>query len=72
VAFDDYDGPNEFEPQTKFLEKKFTSVEDPATGKPKEIYTHITCATNTENVKVVFDAVKDFILNKALAGSGLI
>jgi len=72
VAFDDYTGPNEFEPMTKFLEKKFTNVEDPATGKPKEIYTHVTCATNTENVKVVFEAVKDFILNKALAGSGLI
>jgi len=72
VAFDDYNGPNDFESSTKFLEKKFMSVEDPMTGKMKEIYTHITCATNTENVKVVFDAVKDFILNKALASSGLI
>jgi len=72
VAFDDYDGPSEFEPSAKFLENKFVSVDDPATGKQKEIYPHITCATNTENVKVVFDAVKDFILNKALAGSGLI
>jgi len=72
VAFDDYDGPNDYESSTQFLERKFTEVEDPTTGKPKEIYTHITTATNTENVKVVFEAVKDFILNKALAGSGLI
>eukprot|EP01123_Difflugia_compressa_P004066 TRINITY_DN1540_c0_g1_i1.p1 TRINITY_DN1540_c0_g1~~TRINITY_DN1540_c0_g1_i1.p1 ORF type:complete len:354 (+),score=51.71 TRINITY_DN1540_c0_g1_i1:59-1120(+) len=72
VAFPDYDGPNDFESSTQFIQKKFVSVEDPTTGKPKEIYTHVTCATNTENVKVVFEAVKDFILNRALTGSGLI
>jgi len=72
VAFSDYTGANDFDSSTEFLKKKFTNVEDPVTGKPKEIYTHITCATNTENVKLVFEAVKDFILNKALAGSGLI
>jgi len=72
TAFADYDGPNDFESSTKYLEKIFTNVIDPATGKQKEIYSHITCATNTENVRVVFDAVRDFILNKALQGSGLV
>jgi GTPase SAR1 family protein len=72
TAFPDYDGPNDFESQTRFLEKTFTNVIDPTTGSPKEIYTHVTCATNTENVRVVFEAVRDFILNKALQGSGLV
>jgi len=72
VAFPEYDGPNDFESSTRFLENTFTSVIDPTTGQPKEIYTHITCATNTENVRVVFDAVRDFILNKALQISGLV
>uniref|UniRef100_A0A6B2L875 Uncharacterized protein n=1 Tax=Arcella intermedia TaxID=1963864 RepID=A0A6B2L875_9EUKA len=71
TAFPDFPGPDEFDASSKFIEGKFTKVDDPVTGKPKEIYTHVTCATNTENVKVVFDAVKDFILNKALAGTGL-
>jgi len=72
VAFPDYDGPNDFESSARFLEKTFTNVVDPTTGKQKEIYAHVTCATNTENVRVVFEAVRDFILNKALQGSGLI
>ncbi len=37
----------------------------------KIIYCHITCATDTNNVKVVFEAVKDTVLQKALKDSGL-
>jgi guanine nucleotide-binding protein G(i) subunit alpha len=36
----------------------------------KEIYTHITCATDTKNVEVVFNACKDIILKSNLHGSG--
>jgi len=72
VAFPEFEGGSDFDASTQFLVSKFTDVEDPVSQKPKEIYSHITCATNTENVKVVFEAVKDSILNKALAGSGLI
>jgi len=36
----------------------------------KEIYHHITCATDTENVKTVFNACKDIILKSNLKGSG--
>jgi len=72
VAFPDYDGPNDFESSVSFLEKTFTDMIDPTTGQPKAIYTHVTCATNTENVRIVFYAVRDFIINRALQGSGLI
>jgi len=37
---------------------------------PKEIYSHITCATDTKNVEVVFNACKDIILKSNLHGSG--
>jgi len=47
---------------SKFLEKK--------QQKTKDIYTHVTCATDTENVKVVFDASKDIILKFNLEASG--
>jgi hypothetical protein len=36
----------------------------------KEIYHHITCATDSENVKTVFNACKDIILKSNLKGSG--
>jgi len=39
-----------------------------ATG--KEIYHHITCATDSDNVKTVFNACKDIILKSNLKGSG--
>jgi hypothetical protein len=36
----------------------------------KEIYHHVTCATDTGNIKVVFNAAKDIILKDNLRGSG--
>lgn len=36
----------------------------------KEIYHHVTCATDTSNIKVVFNACKDIILKDNLRGSG--
>lgn len=39
--------------------------------KNKDIYTHVTCATDTENVKVVFNASKDIILKFNLEASDL-
>lgn len=37
----------------------------------KEIYSHMTCATDTENVKFVFDAVTDIIIKENLKDCGL-
>lgn len=37
----------------------------------KEIYTHITCATDTNNIQFVFDAVTDVIIANNLRGCGL-
>jgi hypothetical protein len=38
----------------------------------KEIYTHVTCATDTDNIAIVFDAVKDIIIRKSLGEAGLV
>lgn len=38
----------------------------------KEVYHHITCATDTENVGTVFNACKDIILKGNLKGSGFL
>lgn len=36
----------------------------------KEIYSHVTCATDSQNVAVVFNACKDIILKQNIKGSG--
>ena len=37
----------------------------------KEIYCHQTCATDTNNIQFVFDAVTDVIIANNLRGCGL-
>ena len=37
----------------------------------KEIYRHQTCATDTNNIQFVFDAVTDVIIANNLRGCGL-
>ena len=38
----------------------------------KQIYPHVTCATDTGNVAAVFDAVKDIIIRRSLGDAGLV
>jgi len=37
----------------------------------KEIYTHHTCATDTNHIKIVFDIVKDIVVKRGLQRAGL-
>jgi len=68
VCFSDYKGGKNFESAKEFIKEKFLAQN--ATPK-KHIYVHFTCATDTGNVKVVFNAVKDIVLHKVLDDSGL-
>jgi len=52
---------------TEFFLKLFTNRNF---RKSKEVYHHITCATDTSNIKVMFSATKDIILKRNLRGSG--
>jgi len=67
--FDDYDGGKDFEKATAWLNKKFTSVNK---NPEKPIYVHVTCATDTSNIKFTFNAVEELILYETLAGNGLV
>jgi len=69
VCFSDYKGGNEYTAAAEFLTHKFKKL-NRRTG--REIYTHTTCATDTENVKVVFKAVRETLINKAMARGALI
>eukprot|EP00026_Physarum_polycephalum_P008575 Phypoly_transcript_08663.p1 GENE.Phypoly_transcript_08663~~Phypoly_transcript_08663.p1 ORF type:complete len:358 (+),score=63.37 Phypoly_transcript_08663:225-1298(+) len=69
VCFEDYTGPNSFDEGIKFISKKFLAVNQ---NVDKNIYIHVTCATDTEQVEAVFNAVKDIILRAALYGAGIL
>jgi guanine nucleotide-binding protein G(i) subunit alpha len=77
VRNDDFCGPfaedpdankNEvIEAATKHTLDKFLQVKRDT---EKEIYHHVTCATDTKNIEVVFNASKDIILRANLVESG--
>lgn len=70
VGFDDYEGPaNDYDCGCEFFREKFESRNRQV---DKEIYTHVTCATDTNNISHVFNAVKDIILKQSLRDGGLI
>jgi len=67
--FPDFTGKNEFEPAWTYFAKKFCGKSaDPN----KQIYTHVTCATDDQNVMYVFNSVKDTVVRKGLIKSGLL
>jgi len=55
-----------YDAASNFLKQEFVAKNK----QNKEIYTHITCATDTKNVEIVFNACKDIILKGNLSGSG--
>jgi hypothetical protein len=67
VCFPEYKGGADFERACAFTKAKFESLnKQPLT---KSIYPHVTCATDTEAVSLVFAAVKDTLLTQALRES---
>jgi len=68
VAFPDYTGGKNYEAASEYIKKAFLAqTENPK----KAVYSHFTCATDTQNVSVVFNAVKDIILNDTLTEAGM-
>ncbi|KAJ6245490.1 guanine nucleotide-binding protein g(o) subunit alpha [Anaeramoeba flamelloides] len=67
VCFPDYkDGLDEKKSReyikNKFIEKNL--------NKNKEVYSHFTCATDTSNIKFVFESIKDIILSNMVKTIG--
>ena len=61
-------GPNEYYAATAYIQSQFEALNKSIN---KEIYTHMTCATDTNNIQFVFDAVTDTIIANNLRGCGL-
>lgn len=64
-----HQGPNTYEDAGNYIKIQFLDLN--LRRDVKEIYSHMTCATDTENVKFVFDAVTDIIIKENLKDCGL-
>jgi len=69
VWLPDYSGPNTYDACVAFLTALFTEKNKVP---KKQIYTHVTCATDTDNIAAVFNAVKDIIIRQSLNEAGLL
>ncbi|KFO18569.1 Guanine nucleotide-binding protein G(t) subunit alpha-1 [Fukomys damarensis] len=69
ICFPDYGGPNTYEDAGNYIKVQFLELN--MRRDVKEIYSHMTCATDTQNVKFVFDAVTDIIIKENLKDCGL-
>ena len=69
VCFPDYTGDDSYEAGVEYLQEQF---EMKNRNSDKQVYTHVTCATDTDNIGAVFNAVKDIIIRKSLNEAGLV
>lgn len=63
VCFSEYQGGLDYDAGCEFLKEKFKSLNR---QQGKLVYMHITCATDTENIKFVFNATRDVVLQDQL------
>jgi len=64
-----YAGKNDFEGVSGYFQEKFLEQN---LNPSRTVYVHVTCATNKENVNLVFQTVKDIVLKESLMTGGLI
>ena len=64
ICFPEYTGENEYNEAAEYVREQFENQNKHADT--KEIYTHFTCATDTGNVRFVFDVVSDVLMRKIL------
>jgi len=71
ICFPEYEGGNTFQETVEYISQKF---KDQISSKrdTKSIYSHVTCATDQNNVKKVFDDVQHAVVTNALRHNGLI
>jgi len=67
-AFPDYDGGLDLKKAREFLTNKYLSLNH---TESKNIFHHITTATNTENIRTVFKDVTNIIISQSFSSSGL-
>lgn len=69
ICFPEYRGRNTSEDAGAYIQQKFENLNK--RRDVKEVYTHFTCATDTNNVQFVFEAITDIIIKNNLRDCGL-
>jgi len=69
VCFPAYNGGCDYNKAVQYIENEFKKLNQ--RSDVKQVYAHHTCATDTNNVKFVFDAIRDIILQGNLRDSGI-
>ena len=69
TLFSFFSGPNSYEDAAAYIQMKFENLNKRKDA--KEVYTHFTCATDTNNIAFVFDAITDIIIKNNLKDCGL-
>jgi hypothetical protein len=64
VCFPEYTGGLNYDRGIEFIRSKFLNSNRNADE--KQIYPHVTCATDTQQIKFVFDAVASILLDTAM------
>jgi len=65
--FPQYEGKQNFDEASQFIQQTFVDLNQ---NPEKEIYSHITCATNTDNIRSVLDDVQSIVLQTILSKHG--
>ncbi|KAI8974432.1 guanine nucleotide binding protein, alpha subunit [Pilobolus umbonatus] len=68
-VFADYIGSNTFDDSANYIVNRILSLNH---SKSKQIYTHFTCATDTQQIKFVMAAVNDIVIQDCLRDVGLL
>jgi len=67
ICFPEYSGANTVDATKSFIAEQYTNR---IRQQDRSFYTHFTCATNTDNIKIIFRSVQDILLKIVLTISG--
>uniref|UniRef100_A0A914XCM7 Uncharacterized protein n=1 Tax=Plectus sambesii TaxID=2011161 RepID=A0A914XCM7_9BILA len=70
TCFPDYKGKNSYESAADYIEAKFLKLFDEKEGSGKQIYSHLTNATDTKNIDRVFESCMDVVFKLSMEKVG--
>jgi len=65
VTFKDYNGGNDYKAALEYLKGVFVDNAE------RDIFVHVTCATDTKSTQVVFDSVRTTIMEQNMEDGGM-
>ncbi|UJR15775.1 hypothetical protein I4U23_002709 [Adineta vaga] len=73
ICFPDYNGPNTYECSLHYIQEQFEKMDlrGKINNHQRDLYVHITCATDTGSMQFVFAAISDIIIQSNLIHAGI-